>query len=75
MVISSLGITAMTAEHRTRIVRPAEPCLAPAGIMMEFQYVTSLTPSGSTQPATPAIPGRRILETVLPKCQRKACIP
>jgi phospholipid N-methyltransferase len=34
----------MTSEHRARIVRQAEACLAPAGIMMQFQYVTSLTP-------------------------------
>jgi phospholipid N-methyltransferase len=44
VVISSLGLTSMTSEHRTRIVRQAEACLAPAGIMMQFQYVTSLTP-------------------------------
>jgi phospholipid N-methyltransferase len=44
VVISSLGLTAMTSEHRARIVRQAEACLAPAGIMMQFQYVTSLTP-------------------------------
>jgi phospholipid N-methyltransferase len=44
VVISSLGLTGMTSEHRTRIVRQAEACLAPAGIMMQFQYVTSLTP-------------------------------
>jgi len=44
VVISSLGLTGMTSEHRTRIIRQAEACLAPAGIMMQFQYVTSLTP-------------------------------
>jgi phospholipid N-methyltransferase len=44
VVISSLGLTGMTSEHRGRIVRQAEACLAPAGIMMQFQYVTSLTP-------------------------------
>jgi phospholipid N-methyltransferase len=44
VVISSLGLTGMTSEHRTRIVRQAEACLAPNGIMMQFQYVTSLTP-------------------------------
>jgi phosphatidylethanolamine/phosphatidyl-N-methylethanolamine N-methyltransferase len=44
VVISSLGLTGMTSEHRTRIVRQAEACLAPAGIMTQFQYVTSLTP-------------------------------
>ena len=44
VVISSLGLTGMSSEHRTRIVRQAEACLAPSGIMMQFQYVTSLTP-------------------------------
>ena len=44
VVISSLGLTAMTWEHRERIVRQAEACLAPAGIMMQFQYMTSLAP-------------------------------
>lgn len=44
VVISSLGLTGMKSEHRTQIVRQAEACLAPTGIMMQFQYVTSLTP-------------------------------
>jgi phosphatidylethanolamine/phosphatidyl-N-methylethanolamine N-methyltransferase len=44
VVISSLGLTIMTSEHRARIVRQVEACLAPAGMMMQFQYVTSLTP-------------------------------
>ena len=42
MVISSLGLTGMASELRTRIVRQVEACLARAGIMMQFQYVTSL---------------------------------
>jgi phospholipid N-methyltransferase len=44
VVISSLGLTGMNSEHRTRIVRQVEACLAPTGIMMQFQYMTSLTP-------------------------------
>jgi phospholipid N-methyltransferase len=53
VVISSLGLTSMTSEHRARIVRQAEACLAPAGIMMQFQYVTSLTP-------VPDLPNRQL---------------
>lgn len=53
VVISSLGLTGMTSEHRTRIVRQAEACLAPAGIMMQFQYMTSLTP-------LPDLPNRQL---------------
>jgi phosphatidylethanolamine/phosphatidyl-N-methylethanolamine N-methyltransferase len=53
VVISSLGLTSMTSEHRTRIVRQSEACLAPAGIMMQFQYVTSLTP-------VPDLPNRQL---------------
>jgi phosphatidylethanolamine/phosphatidyl-N-methylethanolamine N-methyltransferase len=53
VVISSLGLTGMTWECRTRIVRQAEACLAPAGIMMQFQYVTSLTP-------LPDLPNRQL---------------
>jgi phosphatidylethanolamine/phosphatidyl-N-methylethanolamine N-methyltransferase len=53
VVISSLGLTGMTSEHRTRIIRQAEACLAPAGIMMQFQYVTSLTP-------VPDLPNRQL---------------
>jgi phosphatidylethanolamine/phosphatidyl-N-methylethanolamine N-methyltransferase len=53
VVISSLGLTGMTSEHRTRIVRQAEACLAPAGIMMQFQYLTSLTP-------VPDLPNRQM---------------
>jgi phosphatidylethanolamine/phosphatidyl-N-methylethanolamine N-methyltransferase len=53
VVISSLGLTGMTSEHRTRIVRQAEACLAPAGIMMQFQYVTSLAP-------VPDLPNRQL---------------
>jgi phosphatidylethanolamine/phosphatidyl-N-methylethanolamine N-methyltransferase len=53
VVISSLGLTGMTSDHRTRIVRQAEACLAPAGIMMQFQYVTSLTP-------VPDLPNRQL---------------
>lgn len=52
-VISSLGLTGMKSEHRTRIVRQVEACLAPTGIMMQFQYVTSLTP-------VPDLPNRQL---------------
>jgi phospholipid N-methyltransferase len=42
VVISSLGLAGMTSEHRSCIVRQAEGCLAPAGLMIQFQYVPSL---------------------------------
>ncbi|MBV9770172.1 MAG: methyltransferase domain-containing protein [Bryobacterales bacterium] len=44
VIISSLGLTGMSSEHRTRILRQAEVCLAPAGIMIQFQYLISRTP-------------------------------
>ena len=53
VVISSLGLTGMPSEYRARIVRQAEACLAPSGIMMQYQYVTSLTP-------VPDLPNRQI---------------
>jgi phosphatidylethanolamine/phosphatidyl-N-methylethanolamine N-methyltransferase len=43
-IISSLGLTGMTSEQRARIVRQAEACLVPSGIMTQFQYMTSLSP-------------------------------
>jgi len=52
-VISSLGLTGMTPEQRGRIVRQVEACLAPAGIMTQFQYLTSLAP-------VPDLPNLRI---------------
>jgi phosphatidylethanolamine/phosphatidyl-N-methylethanolamine N-methyltransferase len=43
-VISSLGLTGMSQEQRTRIVVEAEACLAPAGILTQFQYLSLLPP-------------------------------
>ncbi|HYL36358.1 MAG TPA: methyltransferase domain-containing protein [Bryobacteraceae bacterium] len=43
-VVSSLGLTGMTPEQRARIVQAAAACLAPAGIMTQFQYLTSQAP-------------------------------
>ena len=43
-IISSLGLTGMTSEQRAQIVRQAEACLAPSGVMTQFQYMTSLSP-------------------------------
>jgi phospholipid N-methyltransferase len=43
-VISSLGLTGMKPEERERIVQAAEVCLAPAGVMTQFQYLTSQAP-------------------------------
>ena len=53
VVVSSLGLSTMTSECRTRIVRQAEACLAPAGIMTQFQYMTSLAP-------VPDLPNRQL---------------
>jgi phosphatidylethanolamine/phosphatidyl-N-methylethanolamine N-methyltransferase len=53
VVISSLGLTGMSSEHRTRIVKQAEACLAPAGIMTQFQYVPSLA-------LVPDLPNRQL---------------
>lgn len=43
-VISSLGLTGMSTEQRTEIIQQVEACLAPAGIMTQFQYLTPLAP-------------------------------
>ena len=52
-VISSLGLTGMTAEQRGRIVGEVEACLGPAGILTQFQYLTSVAP-------VPDLPGLQI---------------
>jgi phospholipid N-methyltransferase len=43
-VISSLGLTNMPHSIRTRIVQQAESCLAPGGVLTQFQYLTSRRP-------------------------------
>lgn len=43
-VISSLGLTSMPHGIRNRIVQQAESCLAPGGVMTQFQYLTSRRP-------------------------------
>jgi len=43
-VISSLGLAGMSQEQRAYIVEEAEACLAPAGVMTQFQYLTPLPP-------------------------------
>jgi len=53
VVISSLGLTGMRSEHRALIVRQVESCLTLAGIMTQFQYVTSLAP-------VPDLPNRQL---------------
>lgn len=52
-VISSLGLTSMPHSIRTRIVQQAESCLAPHGVLTQFQYLTSRRP-------VPEIPALRI---------------
>jgi phospholipid N-methyltransferase len=43
-VISSLGLTSMPHGIRTRIVEQAAACLAPGGVLTQFQYLTSRRP-------------------------------
>jgi len=43
-VISSLGLTSMSPDQRVRIVQAAKECLAPSGVMTQFQYLTSQAP-------------------------------
>jgi phosphatidylethanolamine/phosphatidyl-N-methylethanolamine N-methyltransferase len=43
-VISSLGLTGMTPEQRAQIVQAAQACLSSAGVMTQFQYLTSQAP-------------------------------
>lgn len=43
-VISSLGLTTMTHDHRARIVAEARACIAPAGVMTQYQYLTPIDP-------------------------------
>ena len=43
-VISSLGLTSMPHSIRTRIIQQAESCLAPGGVLTQFQYLTSRRP-------------------------------
>jgi phosphatidylethanolamine/phosphatidyl-N-methylethanolamine N-methyltransferase len=57
-VISSLGLTGMSTEQRARILQQVEACLAPAGIMTQFQYLTSLAPV----PSLPNLKIRRFQE-------------
>lgn len=52
-VISSLGLTSMPHSIRTRIVQQAESCLAPDGVLTQFQYLTSRRP-------VPEIPALRV---------------
>lgn len=52
-VISSLGLTGMSAEQRTEIIQQVEACLVPAGIMTQFQYLTSMA-------AVPNLPSLQI---------------
>lgn len=43
-VISSLGLTGMSVDQRAEIVRQVNACLAPGGVLMQFQYLISATP-------------------------------
>ena len=43
-VISSLGLTCMSPDQRGRIVQLVKECLAPCGIMTQFQYLSSQAP-------------------------------
>ena len=52
-VVSSLGLTSMPHGIRTRIVQQAASCLAPDGVLTQFQYLTSRRP-------VPEIPALRL---------------
>ncbi|MBI4483981.1 MAG: methyltransferase domain-containing protein [Acidobacteria bacterium] len=41
-IISSLGLTGMHPEQRTRIVGQAWACLVPGGVMTQYQYVHAI---------------------------------
>lgn len=43
-VISSLGLTIMSHDHRARIVTDARACLAAAGVMTQYQYLSPIDP-------------------------------
>ncbi|HEX6893714.1 MAG TPA: methyltransferase domain-containing protein [Bryobacteraceae bacterium] len=55
-VISSLGLTGMTPLQRARILESAEACLAPSGVMTQFQYLQAPVPDW------PNVPLRRFEE-------------
>jgi phospholipid N-methyltransferase len=66
-VISSLGLTGMTPAQRERIVEAVEACLAPAGVMTQFQYLTSQTPVPNLgNPQTPRFEEKNFLKTYFP---------
>jgi phospholipid N-methyltransferase len=68
-VISSLGLTGMTPEQRARIVRQVEACLAPAGVMTQFQYLTPLARVPNLP--NPQFHERRFLRTYFPSITTK----
>ena len=71
-VVSSLGLTGMSAEQRTRIVRQVEACLAPGGIMTQFQYLTSLAPSTDRpDPSNGRFQERQFLKAYFPSINAK----
>ena len=49
-VISSLGLTGMTPQQRASIMHAAEACLAPSGVMTQFQYLQAPVPDWSNVP-------------------------
>lgn len=49
-VISSLGLTGMTPLQRARILESAQACLAPLGVMTQFQYLQAPVPDWSNVP-------------------------
>ncbi|HLG96552.1 MAG TPA: methyltransferase domain-containing protein [Bryobacteraceae bacterium] len=55
-IVSSLGLTGMTPSQRARILQAAEACLAPAGVMTQFQYLQA------PMPDWPNVPIRRFEE-------------
>lgn len=71
VVISSLGLTGMKADQRKRIIYQVKTCLAPRGVLTQYQYLTS-------QPAIPDVrylftgfQERKFLESYFPSVQVK----
>jgi phospholipid N-methyltransferase len=71
-VISSLGLTGMSPAQRAHIIRAVETCLAPSGVMTQFQYLTSQAPVPDlTKAQITRFQGRNFLKTYFPSVSAK----
>ncbi len=71
-IISSLGLTNMSEEGRVRIISGAEACLAPSGVLTQYQYLNPAYPLVHV-PRLPVRPfqGRQFLEGYFPRVNAK----